>query len=385
MPIPTTILPKAASIAALLLAATAIAASESSPRQDDSAESPRKWLDRLAREDRAALEMLVGFECPPLPEKGVWVGGAPPAELRGKVVLLQSFSTRGNGRRSVELLARALGETPSKDLVVLLVHTPDNAERAEMVLERQPLPYPCLIDADGSASDRFGFFRRPTNLLIDRQGEVRLAGLTAEGAAAGAEKLLAETFDPAKAPRTRPAPKASDAKFPSFTAPAGSGRDLRGQAMPEFVVERWVTAQDEPRGRLLLIDFWATWCVPCVASIPKLRQIADNYRDDVCVIGLSSEKRSDFEDGMRKLNLKERDFNYALAIDSQRRLQQAFGVRGIPYVAIASPDGIVRWQGHPSGLDASVLDQLVGANRAFAAATRDASSPPARWSRSRRR
>jgi thiol-disulfide isomerase/thioredoxin len=374
---------RTASLGLMLLAS--MVATAAATQESGTGDPPRQWLDRLPREDRAALETLVGFECPPLPEKAVWVGGAPPEELRGKVVLLQSFSTRGNGRRSVELLARALGETPPQDLVVLLVHTPDNAERAELVLERQPLPYPCLIDADGAACDRLGFFRRPTNLLIDRQGEVRLAGLTAEGAAAAAKKLLAETFDPAKAARTRTAPKANDAIFPSFTNPPGSDRDLRGKAMPEFVVERWITQADEPRGRLLLIDFWATWCRPCIASLPKLRQIAGAYRDDVCVVGLSSEKRDDFESGMRKLNLNADEFNYALAIDPQRRVQQAFGVRGIPYISIASADGIVRWQGHPNALTPETLDSLVAANRLLTASGGGDAMPPPRWRRDRSR
>jgi cytochrome c biogenesis protein CcmG/thiol:disulfide interchange protein DsbE len=359
----------------------------------DAQDPPRAWLDRLDREDRAALDTLVGFEAPALPAGAAWIlpaGTASPppvAELRGKVIVVQSFSTRGSGRRSVDLLQRALADTPRADLEVLLVHTPEQADRAAMVLERQPVAWPCLVDERGETCDRLGFFKRPTNLVIDRQGNVRYAGLTPEGAAAAVAKLSAEPYDPATPPTTRPAPRVAEApEFPRFTEPVGSARDLRGQAAPEFVVDRWITDADAPRGRLLLVDFWATWCGPCIAALPQMKQIADRYRDDVCVIGLSSESKSDFDEGMRKRNLKEREFNYALALDPQRRFQSAFAVRGIPHVVIVSGDGVVRWQGHPSRLDNRTLEQLIAANRGGQAAGpgESQSGPPARWSRSRR-
>lgn len=370
-----------AGLAALSCLATADAMQATTSSTDD---SQRKWLDRLDREDRAALDALVGFAAPPLPEKGLWVGGQPPAELRGKVVLIQSFTTRGNGRRSVELLKRALGDRPSSDLVVLLVHTPDNAERAEQVFERQPVPYPCLIDRDGSACDPFGFFRRPTNLLIDRQGNVRFAGLTPEGAAAASARLLAEAFDPEKPPQARPQPTLPEAKFPTFGGSVGSASDLRGQQAPPFVVERWINGEDAPRGRLLLVDFWATWCGPCIAALPRMKQIAGNHRDDICVIGISAETSEAFDRGMRRLDLDPKGFNYAIANDPQRRFERPFGVRGIPHVVVISGDGVVRWQGHPAQLSDEILGQLVAANRPLRSEAGGDTGPPRRWSRSRK-
>ncbi|MGA1046336.1 MAG: hypothetical protein ACO3ZY_14210, partial [Phycisphaerales bacterium] len=57
-----------------------------------------------------------------------------------------------------------------------------------------------------------------------------------------------------------------------------------------------------------------------------------------------------------------------------------------PHVAIVSPDGIVRWQGHPQSLDDAAIRSLIAANRqsfsaAAAGAAAGATAPPARWGR----
>jgi hypothetical protein len=93
-----------------------------------------------------------------------------------------------------------------------------------------------------------------------------------------------------------------------------------------------------------------------------MNEIAKQYASTIAVVGLSDESKSNFEDGLKKKNLKENDFNYAIALDPSGAMKQGFGVRAIPNIAIISSDGIVRWQGHPNSLDAAVLDPLVAAN-----------------------
>ncbi|MGA1045773.1 MAG: peroxiredoxin family protein, partial [Phycisphaerales bacterium] len=148
--------------------------------------APREWLDRLPRDDRAALEPLLGFEAPSLPADAMWIGAGPKslADLRGKVVVLQSFTTKGSGKRIAEKLAATLEKAAPGDATVLLVHTPDGADKAATILERQPLPWPVLLDAQGAACDVFGFYRRPAHVVIAKQGNVRYAGRTDQGGAA---------------------------------------------------------------------------------------------------------------------------------------------------------------------------------------------------------
>ncbi len=121
---------------------------------------------------------------------------------------------------------------------------------------------------------------------------------------------------------------------------------------------------DNPGRRLLVVDFFATWCGPCIAAVPHMRSLAQAYPQDVCVIGLTDETKSKYDTGMIKLGMKTRDFGYAIASDPAGRFKSGFQVSAIPHVAIVSPDGVVRWQGHPSSLDDAAIRSMIAANRA---------------------
>ncbi|MGA1709299.1 MAG: redoxin domain-containing protein [Phycisphaerales bacterium] len=298
---------------------------------------------------------------------------AAPAESRAPT---PAFTTKGSGKRIAEKLAATLEKAAPGDAMVLLVHTPDGADKAATILERQPLPWPVLLDAQGAACDVFGFYRRPANVVIDKQGNVRYAGLTDQGVAEAIRVLDKEPFDAAVAA----------VEWPVFRNPVGRARDLRGQRAPAFAVERWMSDEDAPGQRLLVVDFFATWCGPCIAAVPHMRSLAQAYPQDVCVIGLTDESKGKYDTGMIKIGMKTRDFGYAIASDPQGRFKSGFQVSAIPHVAIVSPDGIVRWQGHPQSLDDAAIRSLITANRqsfsaAAAGAAAGATAPPARWGR----
>lgn len=135
-----------------------------------------------------------------------------------------------------------------------------------------------------------------------------------------------------------------------------SAKSVLDQAPPEFVVEKWLTQEPDPKGKFVLIDFWATWCPPCRATIPKLNAFQQKYADKLVVIGVSNETEKD----VRAMAAPE--IKYANAIDTQARMSNALKVEGIPHVIIVDPKGIVRWEGFPleSGyeLTDTVLEDL---------------------------
>ena len=354
------------SIAALLLATTAVSPVFAS--LDDEQVDPR-WLDKLDETDRAYLEENIGHAPPEMTADLKWIAGSAQSwdNLRGKVVIVQSWTVDNGAGRGAPVRTRRAVEPieAGDDLVLIALHTPEGAEKAAVYVENRDPGMPVILDERGVFCDEFGFYKRPANIIIDRGGVIRYAGLNPRGLNEAAKALLAEPFDPSKKPQPRPKDdKANEpeVEFPTYRDPVRSADDLRGRRAPEMQVQQWLNGTPDARGKVTVIDFWATWCGPCVRAIPHMNELAARFRDDVVCVGLSNEAPGTVQTFMRSTPM-----NYYVAIDKQARVQKGFGVRGIPHVAVISADWVVRWQGHAASLTPQVLQQIVDANRGLAA------------------
>ncbi len=140
--------------------------------------------------------------------------------------------------------------------------------------------------------------------------------------------------------------------------------DFRGKAAPEFFVEKWLNGNaPEMKGKVLIVDFWATWCGPCRKLIPEMNAWHKKFSKDVVFVGLSDEPAEKVTEFM-----KGSPMDYHVAVDSSKSMSKALGIQGIPHVMIVSPDGVVRWQGFPGSqedpLTEAVIQQIVDAAKA---------------------
>jgi len=107
------------------------------------------------------------------------------------------------------------------------------------------------------------------------------------------------------------------------------------------VVGQWVTQEPKTKGKFIIVDFWATWCLPCKKAIPELNKLAEKFKKDIVVIGISNESPE------RIKAMKNPIINYYIASDPQMRMMKEIQVKGIPHVIVIDPKGIVRWEGLP--------------------------------------
>ncbi|HVC96256.1 MAG TPA: TlpA disulfide reductase family protein [Pirellulales bacterium] len=120
------------------------------------------------------------------------------------------------------------------------------------------------------------------------------------------------------------------------------------------------------RGKqVVMLDFWATWCGPCVQEMPILAKVADDYRDKgvalVCVN--QRESASDI-----RAFLDREKLNVTVGLDSDGTAGQAYGANGIPMLVIVDKQGIVRrvHVGYSPGIEATLkadLDALLAGNQ----------------------
>jgi thiol-disulfide isomerase/thioredoxin len=140
-----------------------------------------------------------------------------------------------------------------------------------------------------------------------------------------------------------------------------------GDPAPPLRVREWINGAQVQRfekGNIYVVEFWATWCKPCIAEIPHLSALAVEYKDRVTILGIdimekkttSVEKVMAFVDSMGH----RKDYHVA-AEDSNFMVTgwlDASGERGIPKSFVINAEGRVAWIGHPHQLD-KVLPKIV--------------------------
>ena len=109
-------------------------------------------------------------------------------------------------------------------------------------------------------------------------------------------------------------------------------------------------------GKIVVVDFWATWCGPCMAEAGHMVEVNKKYSPDgLQMLGVSLD--SDFASMVAVAKEKGLDWPQIFGGQVWKSPQPvAWGVQGIPATFLIGPDGTILWTGHPaSGLDAAIV------------------------------
>ncbi|MDP6838991.1 MAG: TlpA disulfide reductase family protein [Planctomycetota bacterium] len=118
-------------------------------------------------------------------------------------------------------------------------------------------------------------------------------------------------------------------------------------------VSGWTNTSESPtlaalRGKPVVVEFWATWCPPCVKSTPHLVKTAEQYADrGLVVLGIHS-SRGAGESGKIAAFVERFKMPYAIGLDTAGATGKAWGVTGIPKAFVFDRAGAEIWSGHPA-------------------------------------
>jgi thiol-disulfide isomerase/thioredoxin len=156
-----------------------------------------------------------------------------------------------------------------------------------------------------------------------------------------------------------------------------------GDAAPELTVVKWLkgTPQTDLKdGKVRVIEFWATWCGPCIVGMPHLSDLAKSYGDRIAIVGVDASERTDDiakPEAFVKSAGDMMAYNVAYATPKGPMTQnwmKAAGRNGIPCAFVLDKQGKIGWIGHPlMGLDEAVSLAVEGKLDKEAAAAIDKS------------
>ena len=137
-------------------------------------------------------------------------------------------------------------------------------------------------------------------------------------------------------------PVTEDTRAPSFVLPAigPGGKDAAPRQLADYP------------GKIVVLDFWATWCQPCIRALPKLDALARGR--DVAVLAINID-----DDPAEARALFDREhYVMELLVDRDLGVKRRYSVVTIPHTVVIDPQGIVRYvsRGNSSGVAAAVDD-----------------------------
>jgi len=345
-------------------------------------------IKREATGERAktlAASELKPFSLDALALLSDWSGGtALTAEtLKGKPALFVTWQCWNEfSPDAVKKFSELTASNP--DLIVVAVHDERKYDDAKKWLADNKIVALSARDVGGKFRKALKVDADPDVYVIDKAGNLRFADIEGTSVVDAVKVVAGESVEQAAAaPKAfkdaalatqRQAQKPSSvteafklgtktkvlftppdasayekAPWPKKNEPEGlSATDLQGQKLPGAesfgTKEYWVTEKPEWSGKVIMLDFWATWCAPCKRAIPMIEDLAKKSRDDLVVIGVGGQSE-DLKTFERWLTAHEH--SYSQCFDEKQTLYKAFGIQGIPHCVLISTDGTVRWQGNP--------------------------------------
>jgi len=132
----------------------------------------------------------------------------------------------------------------------------------------------------------------------------------------------------------------------SLTACGGDSdtTSLVGKAAPDFALKS-VDGQDcklsDQKGKVVILDFWATWCPPCRQSLPHVQSVSQDKALAAKNVVAWAVNQQESDDDVKKF-LQDNHYTFEVALDASGSVGSSYKVTGMPTTVIIGTDGVIK-------------------------------------------
>ncbi|MCW5911553.1 MAG: redoxin domain-containing protein [Cyclobacteriaceae bacterium] len=131
---------------------------------------------------------------------------------------------------------------------------------------------------------------------------------------------------------------------------------FQGPPLTEITLEKL-------HGKVIVLEFWATWCAPCIAAFDHLNNLVESFKDkDVAFISISTDEGSDAEKKIKSLLSKVPLSTWVVKDNSSRSTQTSYDANALPKTIVIDKFGLIRWIGEPKKLSEELLKEFLEEN-----------------------
>ncbi len=302
-------------------------------------------------------------------------------QYRGQVVLLDFWATWCPPCiAEIPNVKKTYEKYKDQKFEIIGISLDRSKEPLDAYIEKESLTWLHYWDNIGKVSNLYKVQTIPSTFLIDGEGVIRktnLRGHSLEHAVAELVKenltkpadTATETSKKGSQSQSIPAtelvkPNTTSEKDESMKPDRSNPSEWVGKPSPDFQVTdltgETLSLRDY-RGQVVLLDFWATWCGPCIAEMPKVKKTYEKYKDqNFQIIGISLDRSTEpLEAYIAKEGLA-----WVHYWDESRDIRNLYKVWGIPTAFLIDGEGIIRKASLGGFNVETAVAELVGKNLA---------------------
>ncbi|RKU30724.1 hypothetical protein C6497_03335 [Candidatus Poribacteria bacterium] len=353
-------------------------------------EHPKYSKRSQAKKVQEILEMDIESRTGELPkpksaggQPSEWIGKQAPAfkvmDLNGEEITLEKYHGQ------VVLIdfwatwcGPCIGELPNvkatydkykdKRFQIIGISLDRSKPTLESFVKEQNLGWVHYFDQESKIANQYGVTGIPATFLIDGEGIIRMTNLRGHQLETAVGEMVEEnlkiphhTHQPKSIPATKLI-KPSNPTPNNPSIPSSKLTDWVGKPAPDIKITTLKGEEltwEDFRGQIVLLDFWATWCGPCLIELPKIKKTYANFKDQKFqIIGISLDRSL--------LPLAEYIANEELGWhhywDEDRKIRTLFKVNAIPSAILIDGEGIIQ-KAYLGGFDVeTAVSELVDKN-----------------------